>query len=577
MATAPAPRTSGWPDLGDLTRQLLFTPAEGRIWVHGQRAVLLRARAFAALRRELIERLGFAATREALARIGYDEGTRDAALAREVRPDVRYFDAFAVGPQVHALTGFGWTEVVRLEADPGSGAFLGEFLVHDSAEAAAHLDSFGPASEPACWMQTGYASGFASAFAGRPILMRELECRAMGHTACRVVGRPLDEWKEAAPDTPYYHPEGSVNRYSGAVAGEVDVVGISAGFAATVHLLRKGAPSRATLLFIGETGVGKEVFARLAHRMSPVAGGPFVAVNCAALPEPLIEAELFGVVRGAYTGASASRPGRFERADGGTLFLDEVASLSAPAQAKLLRALQEREIERVGDTRTRAVDVRLMAASNVDLEQAVAGGTLREDLYFRLATFTVRVPPLRERRDDIPLLMEHFRRRFNAHHGRAVPGFTERAVRALLGYAFPGNIRELEHMVERACLLAEPGAPVDLPHLTLHTGAGQAATLALARSGSLTAQDGAAAPLAEPAARVLDALDGRDNDFGALERTLLELALARAGGNLAAAARALGLTRRQVQLRLARHGVAPQRPARLRRGNPRPRSRSTTP
>ena len=558
-ATAPQidPPSAAWTDFGDLAGRLHFTPEHGRIWLDSVRAVLLRSPAFISLRRELIERSGFAGAREALSRTGYDEGTRDAALAREVRPDVSYFDAFAVGPQVHALSGFGRTEVVRLEADPGTGTFHGEFLVHDSLEAAAHLEDQGHSSEPVCWLQSGYASGFASAFAGRPILMRETECSAMGHAACRVVGRPLEAWKQESPDTPYYHPAASVNRYPmPTTTPEPEaMVGISGGFASAMHLIRRGAPSRATLLFVGDTGVGKEMFARLAHRLSPMADGPFVAVNCAALPEQLIEAELFGVMRGAYTGATASRPGRFERADGGTLFLDEVATLSLSAQAKLLRALQEREIERVGDTRTRAVDVRLMAATNIDLEEAMAKGTLREDLYFRLATFTVRVPPLRERRDDIPLLMEHFRLLANARHGREVPGFTERAVRALLGYHFPGNIRELEHLVERAVLLAEPGAPVDLHHFTLHAAPRQTQVLGLGRGGDLTPGEPSLAGLGEPVRQLLDRLDGESLGFAALEHALLSEAVERAGGNIAAAARQLGMTRRQVALRLQKYAA----------------------
>ena len=220
-----------------------------------------------------------------------------------------------------------------------------------------------------------------------------------------------------------------------------------------------------TVLFLGETGVGKEIFARMLHRMGRRSEQPFVAVNCAALPENLIEAELFGVVKGAYTGATDSRPGRFERAHGGTLFLDEIGTLTLSAQAKLLRALQEGEIERVGDSQTRKVDVRLLAATNVDLKDAVARGTFREDLYFRLTTFPVRIPPLRERRDDIPLLMRHFLHRFSQRHGKTVGSFAPEAVEALLSYAFPGNIRELENMIERGVLLADAGEPIGISHL----------------------------------------------------------------------------------------------------------------
>ncbi len=542
------------PDIRDLAEQVRFTPDTGRIWVRDQRGVLLTASVYGALRRELIDRLGPAATRELLSRIGYAEGGRDAEAARRLRPHVSYFDAFAVGPQVHALAGFGWSQVVRLHVEPESGAFAGEFLVHDSLEAATHLDAYGQSPEPVCWMQSGYASGFASAFAGRPILMREVECRGMGHEACRLIGKPLDEWLTQAPDTRYYQPEASVNRFADPPAGEQDgVVGISAGFGAAMHLLRKAADSRATLLFVGETGAGKEVFARLAHRMSSRRNEPFVAVNCAALPETLIETELFGVVKGAYTGASKSRAGRFERADGGTLFLDEVTSLSLAAQGKLLRALQEREIERVGDNQTRRVDVRVMAACNVDLRQAVDEGRFREDLYFRLTTFPVPIPPLRERRDDIPLLMAHLLRRFCAEHDKTVPGFTARAVEALFAYDFPGNVRELENIIERAVLLAGDGEAIDLPQLALRGGPPRPAAFALDAAGRLSdGVPGDDSRLREQVAGVL-AAPANGRRFDAIEHALLEQAVSDARGNLAAAARALGLTRRQVQLRLERH------------------------
>ncbi|MFZ5491841.1 MAG: sigma 54-interacting transcriptional regulator [Pseudomonadota bacterium] len=544
------PSTAVLPDIRDLAEQVRFTPDTGRIWVRDQRGVLLTASVYGALRRELIDRLGPAVARELLSRIGYAEGGRDAEAARRLRPHVGYFDAFAVGPQVHALAGFGWSEVVELHADPETGAFAGEFVVRDSLEATTHLDAYGTAPEPVCWMQSGYASGFASAFAGRPILMREVECRGMGHEACRLIGKPLDEWLTQAPDTRYYQPEASVNRFTDLPADEHEgVVGISAGFGTAMHLLRKAAGSRATLLFVGETGVGKEVFARLAHRMSPRRDEPFVAVNCAALPETLIETELFGVVKGAYTGASKSRAGRFERADSGTLFLDEVTSLSLAAQGKLLRALQEREIERVGDNQTRRVDVRVMAACNVDLRDAVDAGRFREDLYFRLTTFPVPIPPLRERRDDIPLLMAHLLRRFCAVHDKSVPGFTARAVEALFGYDFPGNIRELENIIERAVLLAGDGEAIDLPQLALRGGPPRSPAFALDTAGRLSDDS---ADLRERVAALLAApVNGAR--FDAVERALLEQAVADAKGNLAAAARRLGLTRRQVQLRLDKH------------------------
>jgi transcriptional regulator with GAF, ATPase, and Fis domain len=205
------------------------------------------------------------------------------------------------------------------------------------------------------------------------------------------------------------------------------------------------------------------------HRRSRRAAGPFVAVNCAALPDALVEAELFGVERGAFTGALQSRAGRFERAAGGTLFLDEIGSLPYAAQGKLLRVLQEREVERVGGLRTLKVDVRVIAATNVDLREEVKRGRFREDLFFRLNVFPIVIPPLRERRDDIALLIDGFLLQFCHEHSRTTPGLTPRAQRrTLLNYAFPGNIRELRNMVERGVIAVDNGEPIDLAHLFRH-------------------------------------------------------------------------------------------------------------
>ena len=562
--------TKHFPDIEDLAGRLRFAPAEGRIWFDDRRSILMRNSAFGTLRRELIEAVGFTRARTALKLVGYAEGTRDAELARRVRPEGDLFDAFAVGPQVHALSGFGWLEVLELRTDPSTNEFYGEFLLHDSIEADAHLGTLGMSAESVCWTAVGYGSGYSSAFAGRPIIVDEVECRAMGHEHCRLVGRTVEEWDRSEGKAAYFRPQEFVNRFGkptddadpqpSTTGPAVDVVGISAGFGAAVHLLGKAAPTDVTVLFLGETGVGKEVFARMLHRMGKRAEQPFVAVNCAALPENLIEAELFGVVKGAYTGASESRPGRFERAQGGTLFLDEIGTLTLSAQAKLLRALQEGEIERVGDSQTRTVDVRLLAATNVDLKAAVSAGTFREDLYFRLTTFPVRIPPLRERRDDIPLLMRHFLHRFGERHDKRVGGFAPQAVEALLSYAFPGNIRELENMIERGVLLADDGEPVGVSHLfTADQGVVSAGTFGLDASGQLAGRGGQTAPkpveengLRERLAPLLDSLHG---PLDAAEQTLIDLALEQAAGNLAQAARQLGISRRQLAYRLEKRGA----------------------
>ncbi|WP_224369496.1 sigma-54-dependent transcriptional regulator [Hyalangium versicolor] len=239
----------------------------------------------------------------------------------------------------------------------------------------------------------------------------------------------------------------------GASGGKA-MVGQSPAFRAMMDTLRQAAPSTATVLLMGESGTGKELAARALHEHSTRAKGPFIAVNCAALPESILEAELFGVERGAYTGAVARREGRFERAHGGTLFLDEVGEMPLSAQVKLLRVLQEGEIERLGGTQTVKVDVRLVAATNKDLQKEVAEGRFREDLYYRLNVVEIRVPALASRREDIPLLADAFLRRFAAKNSKSLRGFSEEALRILENYAWPGNVRELEHAVERAVVLA---------------------------------------------------------------------------------------------------------------------------
>jgi len=547
-----------FPDIGDLAKHLRFSPANGRIWINEHRGLLLNASAFASLRRGIIEKIGISGARDLYTLIGYAEGTRDAEAVRKVRPNASGFDSFAVGLQAHALYGLGWAEVVSVRMNPDTGEFAGDFRIHDSMEASAHLDAFGPSVEPTCWMAIGYASGFTSAFVGRPCVYRETECKGMGCTSCRLVGRPL-EAGEQDEGHHFFRPAPQINRFGarpspthavGVTGPQPDVIGISSGFRTALHYLTKAAPSKATLLFLGETGVGKEVFARLAHSMSPRRSAPFVAVNCGALPENLIEAELFGVVRGAYTGAHASRPGRFERAEGGTLFLDEVSTLSQAAQVKLLRALQESEIERVGDVNCRRVDVRVMAAANVDLREAVRRKEFREDLYFRLATFPIRIPPLRERRDDIPLLMEHFRTRYCQAHARRSPGFTAQAVEALLSAELPGNIRELEHRIERAVLLADDDEPLDIAHLFQGEDTDNSRMLGLDHAGNLRRlqDDGLRRRIQE----LVESVDDRTGGFDTLEREILEAAVSQARGNLAAAARRLGLTRRKVAMRLER-------------------------
>lgn len=232
------------------------------------------------------------------------------------------------------------------------------------------------------------------------------------------------------------------------------VIGNSLAMRGTLDLVSQVAPSSATVLLLGESGTGKELIAKAIVRGSGRASGPQVAVNCAALPDTLLEAELFGHEKGAFTGASAMRKGRFEMADRGTLFLDEIGETSPQVQVKLLRALQEGEIERLGSSQPRSVDVRIVAATNKDLAAEVAAGRFREDLYYRLNVISITLPPLRDRKDDIPLLAQHFLRLYSEKNQKRFDGITDEAMERLMTWGWPGNVRELENAIERAVVLA---------------------------------------------------------------------------------------------------------------------------
>ena len=236
------------------------------------------------------------------------------------------------------------------------------------------------------------------------------------------------------------------------------IVGKSETMRKVFELVRLAGPSRSTILVEGESGTGKELVARAIHTHSPRAGGPFVTVNSGSMPTDLLESNLFGHVRGAFTGAVANKKGLFESAEGGSIFFDEIGTVGLETQAKLLRVIQEKEFMRVGSVETQKADVRIIAATNVDLKRLVAEGKFRDDLYYRLCVITISIPPLRERREDIPLLAEHFVRVYASENSKAITGLAPEALRALLDYDWPGNVRELENAIERAVVLCSGGA-----------------------------------------------------------------------------------------------------------------------
>jgi len=581
------------PTLDDITECLFFSPGDGRIWLNDQRMVLMHSSSLGTLRRELIDTLGLERARGLLTRAGYESGARDAQLVRERWPDAEMVPAFMAGTRLHALEGVVRVVPIEFEIDPERGHYYGEFLMEHAMEDDEHISAYGLGTEPACWMQTGYATGYVTGMMGRLVLFREIECRTTGSSQCRVIGKTAEAWGDisedlrylkthdfAGQDTPRAAPAAVLGAGTLAAEASGQMVGVSSAYKAACHMLHRVAPTKATVLFTGESGVGKEMFANMLHRISPRADQAFVAVNCAAVPESLIESELFGVERGAFTGAHVARPGRFERADKGTLFLDEIGTLSLTSQGKLLRALQQGEVERVGGTSTLRVDVRVIAATNVDLRAAVKAGQFREDLLYRLDVYPIHLPPLRERREDIPLLMSHFLQHYSRLHGRQVLGYAPRAVKMLLGYGFPGNIRELQNMVERGVISADEGGVIDLPHLLRREQLAPEQLLSLSRQGVL--RPGRAEPeppaatqapgdhplLAEPGPRLqaggsllaqLSQLGqlGQQPDgphggvrLADIEQRLVTEALAQAKGNLSAAARLLGITRAKLAYRL---------------------------
>jgi transcriptional regulator with PAS, ATPase and Fis domain len=385
------------------------------------------------------------------------------------------------GTRIHALEGL-------FRVQPGGAGPLSRTgsMVAASYEAEQHLLHFGRSDLPVCWTICGLTSGYLSRIAGKETFVLEDRCLGKGDTACQLFGRSREAWgDERAEELQFFEPtrlkecldvslqrvtqtlkaaERKLRGHRRALVGvahdleePLGIVAKSTAMRQLVDLARRVARVDSTVLITGESGAGKERIARLVHEESTRAAGPFIAVNCGAIAETLLESELFGHARGAFTGATQDRPGLFEAASNGTLLLDEVGEVSPAMQVKLLRALQEREVRRVGENRSRGVDVRVVAATNRDLAQGVAGGAFRQDLYYRLKVVELHVPPLRERRDDILPLARVLLTEAALRMKRKITGLAPDTVDRLLRYAWPGNVRELENTMERAVALARGG------------------------------------------------------------------------------------------------------------------------
>jgi DNA-binding NtrC family response regulator len=476
-----------------------FRPDKGIIRLHEQRVVLLSAAALGLMRKELIDTLGLETARRLFLRFGFADGYHDAVSLRDRSRWTNPLEGLQAGIVLHRLEGIVRAEIVSLEHDATSGRFHEDVIWHDSYVAEQHVHHYGRTSTPVCWSLVGYASGYASACLGQEIYFREGECVGQGATQCTVVGKDAESWGDEIEALRADFQGGSlgreVERLRSAVherlhelerrerlvakrerelnllrervarhAASKQFIAGSAAMQDVLELAARVAPLDTTVLVYGESGTGKEFIVRMIHDQSPRAAGPFVSINCAALTETLLESELFGHVRGAFTGAVRDKAGLFEVAGNGTLFLDEIGEVAPTVQAKLLRALQEREIRRVGAERTIKVNARVVAATNRDLKAAVEAGTFREDLYFRLGAFVITVPPLRDRREDIPALVNDFVRRAATRVKKDVETVSSEAMTALMNYRWPGNVRELEHAIERAVIVAR-GASIRVREL----------------------------------------------------------------------------------------------------------------
>ena len=544
-----------------LAELLDFRPDQGIIRLHEQRVVILSAAAMGLMRKELIDTLGPDTARRVLLRFGFADGYHDAVNLRARSDWTSPIDGLRAGAMLHTLEGIVRADVRRVDYDDKTGRFEEEVTWHDSYEAEQHLHHYGRSSAPVCWSLIGYSSGFVSACLGKEIYFREATCAGQGARHCAAIGRDASSWGAEIEGIRADFQAGGlgqeVERLRDAVvtrlkeldrrerllerrerelnllrdrinrhAAAKHFVAGSQAMQDVLELAARVAPLDTTVLVYGESGTGKEFIVRLIHDQSPRAGAPFVSINCAALTETLLESELFGHVRGAFTGAVRDKAGLFEVAGHGTIFLDEIGEVAPTLQAKLLRALQEREIRRVGAERNITVNARVVAATNRDLRAAVDAGTFREDLYFRLGAFIITVPPLRDRREDIPALVHGFMVRAAARMKKDVRAVSADAMSALMNYRWPGNVRELQHAVERAVILAN--------------------------SPSLRLRDLPPEVTEKPRSR-----PGEDTlDLHEQERASIERALERFGGNRRKAAQALKISTVTLWRRMKQYGLS---------------------
>ncbi len=461
-----------------ITELLEFDSEDGVVRFAGQRAVIIDATANGNLRKELVNQFGVAAARAILTRFGYVQGWRMADAMQDLFQWETEDDWHHACGRIHMLGG-----MYRLGPSANNSLTSEGLTLIDSYEAEQHVAHLGRSEASVCWTICGLTSGYLSRALGKEIYVLEDQCIGRGDVACHLVGHTAEEWGAGHDEElrffrvenlkdwlePSLHnitenlkkvenklraKKRALARVTPEATDPLGIITRSGCMRQVVDLARRIATVDATVLITGESGTGKELIAHLIHNKSVRAAGPFVAVNCGAITETLLESELFGHARGAFTGAVQQRIGLFEAASGGTLLLDEIGDITPGLQVKLLRVLQEHEIRRVGENTSRPVNVRVIAVTNRELAADIAEGRFRMDLYYRLNVIQLHVPALRERREDILPLARLLLAQAADRYKSTVTGFSPRTADQLLRYDWPGNVRELENAMDRAAALS---------------------------------------------------------------------------------------------------------------------------